>query len=109
MPPAQQHWRELLAFFLNRDFELAKELGILIGEVELGIMPLLGRQFLAVHKVGFAPLVKTDRNFEDQKEVVPRRADAPHYFCNSIGVGKGLVDCASQFLDQPFKIVVEVQ
>jgi hypothetical protein len=107
--PSRQGWEGLLAFFLHGDLELAEEFGILVGQMELGTVPLFGRQFLPVHKIGLTPLVEPDRDFEDQEEVVTCRPDTPHDLGNPIGVGEGLVDSASQFLNQAFKIVIEVQ
>lgn len=79
-----RHRTGLLALFFNTDLEGAQELGVLISEMELSIVALVRRQFLAVHQVGLASLVKADRDFKNQKQIIARRPDPPHHVSNSI-------------------------
>jgi len=99
----------LLALFFNTDLQCTQELSVLVREAKLGIVALLRRQFLAVYEVAFAPFIKSDGNFQYQEEIITCRPDSPHDLGNPVRFEKGIIDGASQFLNQALEIVVEVQ
>ena len=76
--------QRLLTLLFNTDFERAQKLSVLVREVEFGIVALLRRQLLPVNKVCFSPLVKADRNFQNQKQVVARGANSAQDFSDPV-------------------------
>src|SRR5579875_344752 len=106
-------WNErLLAFVIDTDSETAQEFGILTGELKLvGFFPPAGAASSSAGCSGFrfSVLVEADRDFQNQKKIVPRRPNASHHVCDLVGFRQRLIDGVSQFLDQPFEFVVEFQ
>jgi len=99
----------LLALLFNTNFERAQKLSVLIREVEFGVVALLRRQLLPVDKVCFPPLVKANRDFQNQEQVVSRGADPAQDFSDPVRLRQRFVDGGSQFFDQEFEIVVKFQ
>src|SRR5712692_7782259 len=94
---------------VDGDLERAEELGVLVGEAELSVATPFRVKLLTMHDVRLAVLVETDGDFENQEEIVTRRADASHDLRNLLGIGEGFVDGVAGLVDELFELVVEVQ
>ena len=77
---------------LRSEFDFAGSL-----EVPLGFLGHL--EFLVIFAVLVSP-VEADRRFQNQENVVARPLDLPDRLCDSVRLGKGIVDRVSQFLHE---------
>ena len=95
--------------FIHDDLQGAKKLGVLRGEVEIRVGIALGVDLRAMDNIDFIALVEANRDLQNQEEVVAGGANTCHDIRNLVGFGKGFVDGVSQFLNQSFEIIVEIQ
>jgi len=80
----------------------------LAGKPEFRIGAGIGVELLAVD-AHFAAFVKADGDFQDEKEVVTGASNSGHHVSDFFGVRKRLIDGITQFLDQAFEVVIELQ
>jgi len=62
-----------------------------------------------VHQVGFAALIESDGDFQNQEQVIAGAANFSQNFSDAIRFCQRLVNRAAQFLDQLFEFAVEFQ
>ncbi len=76
-----QMWESanLAVVVVYADFQSPQELRVMVGKMELGFAALLRGDPLSMHQIRLSSLVEPDRDFQNQKQVIPRRANAAHH------------------------------